>query len=674
MTDSTDLKSLGSKEITLDLIIEKFIPIIWGLFLAVGIGYLLYTSVWIHLLTPVRLWLGFFLSLCIIGWWYSMPNRMQYLSDVIIGIGVLVFYGTLIYGSRASDSALQVIPEIATLVSGILFTAAVAYLANMRNSKVILILGIIWAYITPFVIGTNDSWVQTISFNSYLLYFVLTNAVIFYLGKTVGVRDILPLNLIWLYTGTISLYLLSYNGKLATDTVSIAGSENISLILFFLTALLSAVSINTSSKEFRQTGDTPYLVVGYLLPTLWFILSASLLANANDILKSVLCMMLGISYIGAWYLVKDTLQKAEIVTVYSAGILTIASSIFFVFPDMTAYLAVVISYISFVFGALYLMHEKREERLWAYLLFAFFGGLFTLIEVFGSDSQVVHTTFWAVIGLIPSIAFVFLANSHINDDVKRFGLIYSISTWAIAFVLLISEFITKLDSEFMFYILPGFIAVVLSSRSTMSDAARGNLLRSGSIWMLLGFVDTFFILLGWLYPAPLNTSLFGANSIFLEWLSIKAIIVIVWIFIGLDASRKLQLKNQESRPSFLLVIIGYTTLLLFLNYLANAFINDLWVDGSSGGPRAIVTTIIWLSIAIWMLVIGIRKEELFKAEKFLGLLLLAITITKVLFYDLETMSTDKKIIVLMIVGWGLMAFSYFVQQNGWLKSANKSDA
>ncbi len=72
-----------------------------------------------------------------------MPKRMQYLSDVVIGIGVLVFYGTLIYGSRASDSSLQVIPEIATLVSGILFTAAVAYLANMRNSKVILILGII---------------------------------------------------------------------------------------------------------------------------------------------------------------------------------------------------------------------------------------------------------------------------------------------------------------------------------------------------------------------------------------------------------------------------------------------------------------------------------------------------------------------------------------------------
>ena len=311
-----------------------------------------------------------------------------------------------------------------------------------------------------------------------------------------GVRDILPLNLLGLYLGTISLYLLSYDGKLATDTASIAGSENISLILFFFTALLSAVSINTSSKEFRQTGDTPYLVVGYILPTLWFILSATLLTDANDMLKSVLCMMLGISYIGAWYLVKNTLQKAEIVTVYSAGILTIFSSIFFLFPEMTAYLAVIISYISFIFGALYYMHEKREERLGAYFLFAFFGGLFTLFEVFGGDSTVVYTTFWAVIGLIPSILFVFLANSHENEDVKRFGLIYSIFSGTIAFVLLVSEFIAKLDFSFMFYILPGFIAVVMSSRSKLSDAARGKLLRFGSIWMLFGFIGTFFMLLG----------------------------------------------------------------------------------------------------------------------------------------------------------------------------------
>lgn len=251
---------------------------------------------------------------------------------------------------------------------------------------------------------------------------------IFYLGKTVGVRDILPLNLAGLYLGTISLYLLSYDGKLAADTVTMAGSENLSMILFFLTALLSAVSINTSSRAFRQTGDMPYVVVGYLLPTLWFVLSATLLTGANDILKSVLCMLLGISYIGAWYLIKDSLQKSEIVTVYSAGILTIFSGVFFLFPEMTVYLAIFMSYISFVFGGLYLMNEKREERLGAYFLFAFLGGMCTLTEAFALDSQVVHTTFWSVVGLLPSIAFVFLANSHANNDIRRFGLIYSIST------------------------------------------------------------------------------------------------------------------------------------------------------------------------------------------------------------------------------------------------------
>jgi len=35
--------------------------------MTVGLGYLLYTSVWVHLEAPVRLGLGFFLSLAIIG-------------------------------------------------------------------------------------------------------------------------------------------------------------------------------------------------------------------------------------------------------------------------------------------------------------------------------------------------------------------------------------------------------------------------------------------------------------------------------------------------------------------------------------------------------------------------------------------------------------------------------
>ena len=52
--------------LTIDKIIEKFIPVIGALFMTIGIGYLLYTSIWIDLNSTMKLALGFFLSLVII--------------------------------------------------------------------------------------------------------------------------------------------------------------------------------------------------------------------------------------------------------------------------------------------------------------------------------------------------------------------------------------------------------------------------------------------------------------------------------------------------------------------------------------------------------------------------------------------------------------------------------
>ena len=82
----------------------------------------------------------------------SFSDRLRYFADVVMGSGILLLYGTLIYGSRASESVQAIIPEIATLLTAFVFTLAVAFFASLRKSKVILMLGIIGAYLTPFVI------------------------------------------------------------------------------------------------------------------------------------------------------------------------------------------------------------------------------------------------------------------------------------------------------------------------------------------------------------------------------------------------------------------------------------------------------------------------------------------------------------------------------------------
>lgn len=129
----------------------------------------------------MRLSVGFFASLAIIGGAFSFSDRLRYFADITIGSGILLFYGTLIYGSRTTDVAIAAIPEVATLVTAFVFTLAVAYFASYRKSKVILALGILGAYLTPFVIGQNDVWASNISFNAYLVYFASVNIVIFLL-------------------------------------------------------------------------------------------------------------------------------------------------------------------------------------------------------------------------------------------------------------------------------------------------------------------------------------------------------------------------------------------------------------------------------------------------------------------------------------------------------------
>ncbi len=167
--------------LTIDIIIAKFVPILGAILFITGFGYLIYTSVWEAMSQSIRLGIGFFASLVIIGAGFSFSDKLRYFSDIVIGSGILLLYGTLIYGSRTTDTAMAMIPEVATLVTAFLFTFAVAYFSSLRKSKVILALGIIGAYMTPFVIGQNDIWASNISFNAYLLYFAAVNIVIFLL-------------------------------------------------------------------------------------------------------------------------------------------------------------------------------------------------------------------------------------------------------------------------------------------------------------------------------------------------------------------------------------------------------------------------------------------------------------------------------------------------------------
>lgn len=127
------------------------------------------------------------------------------------------------------------------------------------------------------------------------------------------------------------------------------------------------------------------------------------------------------------------------------------------------------------------------------------------------------------------------------------------------------------------------------------------------MWFGIGFFGTFFALVGSIYPAPADAFLFTHSDFPTNWLLIKGVFATIILFLGLSISRKLQSEQEGSRPSFLLVIFGYTTLLLTANYIILSIINDLEIPMGQGGPRAIAATLWWIALALYMLITGIRK-------------------------------------------------------------------
>jgi hypothetical protein len=340
------------------MVIAKFIPIIGALLFVTGLGYLIYTSVWQDLGITMRLGLGFFTSIAIIGTAFSFSDKLRYFADVVIGAGILLLYGTLLYGSRTTDLAIAAIPEVATLVTAFVFTLGVAYFASLRKSKVILILGILGAYLTPFILGQNDSWVQNISFNAFLIYFSAVNIVIFLLGREIAIYDLIPLNLLGLFFGTYTLHALSYSGMTQINSGFFA-SDVFTMVLLIILVVMSIGGIALSSRQFTDKREALLLAFGYLVPLAWFLIHVEELMISSGV-RVAGFVAIAIAYFAAWYILRPLAEnRYQHVAVYTGGIIATVFAIVALFPDFNMYSSLLIAYIGLIFAVIYLLDGNK---------------------------------------------------------------------------------------------------------------------------------------------------------------------------------------------------------------------------------------------------------------------------------------------------------------------------
>lgn len=674
---STDTETVSTdpferEHITMDKIIDKFIPIAGALLLVVGLGYLIYANAWVHLSMEIRLGLGFFLSLVIIGGSFSLAEKMRYFTDIGIGSGVLLLYGTLIYGSRASEIASALIPEIVTLFTAVLFTLAVAYFASKRKSKVILILGMVGAYITPFVIGQNDVWVDNVSFNAYLIYFFAINLSVFLIGREISVREIIPLNLIGMFIGVSTLWnLAASEGVNAVQSSNFFTSEIFTAILFTGLVIFSILSILLSAKQFKQKDDG-FLSLGYIVPVIWFAFNISNLNSVSDIITGILFIIIAATCFVGWHTLRDEETKFQHTALYASGLISAALALFAFFEEFNVITSILIAYASLFFGFLNIVGERKMERFLSYILVSLTGSILSIYHILEADLQ--FETVLIIIALLPAMSARLIAHYAGQEKLFPLATAYSIVWSVIAFLFVLADLLDYIDFDFLvFYLIPltvlSYVAFVQKTApDSISHAAKSLMLRIPLVWFAIGFLATFLELVISVYPAPTNTYLFTNTSLPTDWTLINGIFATLILFIGLYISRKLQLEQVIKRPSFILVIFGFATLLLTGNYIISAIANDLNVSLESGGARAIATTLWWAAIAIFMLYKGIKLGKKYHAEKLLGLLLLGITVFKVIIYDISTMDMQNKIIVLMMVGGAMLIFSYFVRSKNMLQT------
>ena len=666
------VSSVASAGLTINKIIEKFIPIIGALFLTIGFGYLIYTNAWVNLPFTGRLGLGFFFSIAIIGGSFSLSEKLRYFTDIGIGSGVLLLYGTLIYGSRTTDLAVAAIPEVATLFTAFLFIIAVSYFASKRNSKVIIMLGMMGSYITPFVIGQNDVWVQNISFNAYLLYFAAINLAVFLLGREISVRNIIPLNILGLFIGTSTLYHLSYSADInKISSQDFFTSEIFTALLLFILVVFSTWSILVSAQKFKEKDDG-YLALGYVAPVIWFAYNIGKLETLASITKGIFFALLAVSCFIGWHLLIKSKTRFQHIALYAAGLLSSVFAFFAFLPDLDIYSSIVIAYLSLVFGIIYVLNPSKKERLVSYGIVSTMGSFLSLVHIM--DAEVLsYQTLYIVVALFPAMCGHFIAKRGEKGPLSSIISYLSLIAFIISLMFVIGDVIEYVDLNFLlFYIGPLLVLLFLffferKSQNQETHDVKSNLMRIALFWFALGFISIFLTLVSKIYPAPSNIFIFTHLDKPIDWLLVKGIFATIILFLGLLISRRLQSEQTEKRPSFILVIFGYATLLLTGNYIIYALMNDLQVSMMHGGPRAIVTTIWWLIIALWMLVVGIKFGVRHHAEKLLGLILLAVTVGKILLYDLSLMGMQNKVFILMIVGAALLLFSYGVQSRGWLK-------
>lgn len=173
-----------------------------------------------------------------------------------------------------------------------------------------------------------------------------------------------------------------------------------------------SISAIAYSARYFASKDELWISLGYLLPFVWFLFQKDLLVSLTLPYEVVAYFLISLSYFVAWYVLRPRENsRYQHIAAYVGALLALVFAIGTLFGDWHVYATLLVSYIGLIFALIYYFEGNKGERLLAAIAFTGVGGLFSLIEIYGTpDSLISYPTLFAIIGLIPAILLSPMAN------------------------------------------------------------------------------------------------------------------------------------------------------------------------------------------------------------------------------------------------------------------------
>ncbi len=655
-------KNLKELSIIINHIIIKWFPIIGMLFIVGGISYLFYDGLWKNINELGRLIIGFVLGFSFILAGYKFKNKLHGFGDAVIGGGILIMYITLIYGSHFQELKTIMIPELLALFISLIFALSISFYAYKRNSKYILILGIIGGYLTPFFVGNTGDFYELIDINAsfksnlnlpiFLIYFLAIGLTMFIVSNKMFLKGIGLLNSIGLFVGTF-LLIMSVGSNEFKENAIILSAFSILVVIMHIAAMV------VNAKKFKSETD-PYLISGYILPLIWFIMMVHTFIDQSfsNLINMGLLATISAAYFSAWYYLRNITNSNNHFVLYICGQISLVIALIYIIPDLNEYQGLFLSTISLIFLGLYKKQQLISREV-SMLLFALAGVFFNLIILddisFDGIGPISGKSIFIILTLIPFILMSPMSrllkdNGKFLDLRKILGYISSV---LIILILFIDIFNWKnIPFEFLFLTIPAFI-LVLAGIIQKQDDIKLKLLNTGS-W--IGSIASLRYMYLMIFPQSNHLFLSTKESL----MGISSFIILI---LAKYSYKNLIKKNIIIKMPIIINSI-YPIFLITTTYEIIGILNSLNLDFSDEtikGIKIFMITIWWIIISLLMLLFPDTSEDN-RTKKKLGFFLLLIAIIKLIFYDLSNINTNFKMISFIILGILIMLVSYIVNK------------